>query len=107
MAGGTLRAETWSWGKDDLTEVMVTVEKVWRWEECWSTVGHTSLRIFKLVMKTVTTLSIRRPPCKRAPSPAHGTPTSPASPWLLPHHLKRPQSMLSPHGCAKRQILGA
>lgn len=35
MAGGTLRAKTWSWAKDDLTKVMVTVEKVWRWEECW------------------------------------------------------------------------
>ena len=58
-------------------------------------------------VKTVIRVSIRKAPCKRAPSPALGVPPSPAALCHLLDHQKGSQRMLSPHGWAKREILRA
>lgn len=55
-------------------------------------------------MRTVTRVSIRKAPCKRAPSPALGAPPSPAALCHLLDHQKGSPRMLSPHGWAKREV---
>lgn len=59
------------------------------------------------MMRTVTRVSIRKAPCKRALSPALGAPPSLAALCHLPDHQKGSQRMLSPQGWARREILGA
>lgn len=55
-------------------------------------------------MRTVTRVSIRKAPCKRAPNPALGAPPSPAALCHLLDHQKGSQRMLSPQGWAKREV---
>lgn len=59
------------------------------------------------MMRTVTRVSIRKAPCKRALSLALGAPLSPAALCHLLDHQKGSQRMLSPHVWAKKEILGA
>lgn len=55
-------------------------------------------------MRTVTRVSIRKAPCKRALSPALGAPLSPAALCHLLDHQKGSQRMLSPHVWAKKEV---
>lgn len=55
-------------------------------------------------MRTVTRVSIRKAPCKRALSPALGAPLSPAALCHLLDNQKGSQRMLSPHGWAKKEV---
>ena len=55
-------------------------------------------------MRTVTRVSIRKAPCRRARSPALGAPPSPAALCHLLDHRKGSQRMLSPHSWARREV---
>lgn len=55
-------------------------------------------------MRTVTRVSIRKAPCKRAPIPALGAPPSPAALCHLLDHQKGSRRMLSPHSWARREV---
>lgn len=58
------------------------------------------------MMRTVTRVSIRKAPCKRALSPALAAPRSPAALHHLPDHRKGSRRKLSLHGWARREIPG-
>uniref|UniRef100_A0A671G3M2 BAF chromatin remodeling complex subunit BCL7C n=1 Tax=Rhinolophus ferrumequinum TaxID=59479 RepID=A0A671G3M2_RHIFE len=59
------------------------------------------------MMRTVTRVSIRKAPCKRAPSPVLAALPNPAALRHLLDQRKGSQRKLSPHGWARREILGA
>uniref|UniRef100_A0ABI7VWP9 Uncharacterized protein n=1 Tax=Felis catus TaxID=9685 RepID=A0ABI7VWP9_FELCA len=96
MTSHTMWAEILSQPEEDIKKVMVDMQKGQRGEKHWLTLGDTSLPFFSDGPPG------GRAPCKRAPSPALGAPSSPATLCHLQDHRKRSQRMLSPHSWDER-----